>query len=1292
MKRLVNLFILVVFCFSHLSGYAASMNLPQPGTLLSVSEQFAPVTLKGLKFDRQNPFKLSFILDEGSTKLTDAQLKETSKTLIRYFLAALTTPGQDMWVNLSPYEQDRVLPDSFAATDLGNDMLAQDYLLKQLASSLTYPETELGKKYWDVVNGTGGSRTAPTNSFNKVWITPNETQVYETGDKVFITKSSVKILSDEDYLARGNAEGGALRALAMQKNSVGANNHSPADQAFKTLIVPAIEKEVNTGKNFANFRQLHSAVILAAWFKNRLKDSIYQQLYIDKNKTAGIDANDPQAKEKIFNQYVEAFKKGAYNYVKKEAVGANDYSPAKKINKRAYFSGGAVETPITEPGNWRATTLPSQTVPAGTAEAVTADSQTAQKALGDGTTEVPVTIKISSIGSRLVSRTENNKMHEALKLKPVLDAIAETIKIKLNGNEADFRQFLIRQGTPGKWPGIKFSYTGIIDLGANQGQDGFLATRLGLSEREIPAAMKWFTLELTDDGILTIQSPLFGGGHAGLNRLAVYGRNPTEIQHELYELRKLIKFARALSAQELVHYAPGVPLGDCLRNFLKDLVGKKQLDGDLIRKLDNAISAADVNIIGIKKDMEKKFSNAGGVSHGEESTGQAQLYKIDLFLQALHADAQKFFPVKDEPADDAQTIFLASGPGTAATANTRKKPLPDLITDVRTALSQEAIFESDAVAQVEAALLKGASFSSLVKKIYRLIQSNQVDLEKDSFVAVAIVNALVTAARHENLDLTLPAELSRLQRIARTDKGVDEVTGSISVSDVLDVLKPADIRGQTAFYEFCKTIAAVAKGKRAASAKVFQKAAIAAVKKAGAALQGKAASAAPSVPGGDSQKKAKVFADQVIFDAWIGWQGKRIDQRTAAQQVVIALSQDTGEYFFANFAKAIEIFQLDGRGKKSKDAFAAACAAISVYLDKAEHLEDGLSRKDDRAYRQALRAAMRLVTLAQEKTLPDLITDVRTALSQGFAFNGDAVAHVKEALLQADTFDALTGEIYQLLISGKVDIKKDDFVAQAIVEALAAKGVEDDFVLPQELRRLVDAARSAPSVDEVSPAIDSRAVIKALKPQAIKDQKAFAGFCRTIAAMAHENKDSASALSLKREAVEAVQQAAVALGQKVTTRSGTRRDARTGKFRNHPGKSPQDAARLIVKAGLTSFTLGDFLTAYVDHGQGLNYEALAENPETTAREDLNGLVEKGILRVVFNTRENVYTVVDQDALQSYGGINEKELENSLTIKVEGNGVLVPMWKNIPLKPEDVPGFDFTIDGLKRNQTAAQVVF
>jgi hypothetical protein len=45
---------------------------------------------------------------------------------------------------------------------------------------------------------------------------------------------------------------------------------------------------------------MHYAIVLATWFKLRLKDSIYQQLYIDKKKMAGIDTSDPQAQEKIY--------------------------------------------------------------------------------------------------------------------------------------------------------------------------------------------------------------------------------------------------------------------------------------------------------------------------------------------------------------------------------------------------------------------------------------------------------------------------------------------------------------------------------------------------------------------------------------------------------------------------------------------------------------------------------------------------------------------------------------------------------------------------------------------------------------------------------------------------------------------------------------------------------------------------------------------------------------------------------------------------------------------------------
>ena len=279
------------------SAMAAVPYLPAPGTMVGASTVFSPVALKGLQFDAQDPFKLSFILDEGDTALTDSQLKEQTTILVRYFLAALTTPGKDMWVNLSPYEKDRVVPDSFAATDLGNDMLGQDYILKQLSASLTHPDTDLGKKYWNNIQSTGGSRTAPTNAFNKVWISPDITQVYESGNQVFIAKSTLKVSTESDYVAMQNSK------LSIKNDGVSSARNSDnlklEQDAFKTHILPAITKEVNEGKNFAQFRQMHSAIVLAIWFKNRLKDSIYQQLYIDKGKFNGINADDPAIKEKI---------------------------------------------------------------------------------------------------------------------------------------------------------------------------------------------------------------------------------------------------------------------------------------------------------------------------------------------------------------------------------------------------------------------------------------------------------------------------------------------------------------------------------------------------------------------------------------------------------------------------------------------------------------------------------------------------------------------------------------------------------------------------------------------------------------------------------------------------------------------------------------------------------------------------------------------------------------------------------------------------------------------------------
>ena len=97
---------------------------------VALSPEFNPPILKGLKVHPDNPFKFEFILDPGSDmSLRGAQatkqsfIKEESTRLIKYFLASLTIPEKDLWVNLSPYEKNRIVPQSFGLTEMGRDLI-----------------------------------------------------------------------------------------------------------------------------------------------------------------------------------------------------------------------------------------------------------------------------------------------------------------------------------------------------------------------------------------------------------------------------------------------------------------------------------------------------------------------------------------------------------------------------------------------------------------------------------------------------------------------------------------------------------------------------------------------------------------------------------------------------------------------------------------------------------------------------------------------------------------------------------------------------------------------------------------------------------------------------------------------------------------------------------------------------------------------------------------------------------------------------------------------------------------
>ncbi|MBF0387914.1 MAG: hypothetical protein HQL20_08685, partial [Candidatus Omnitrophica bacterium] len=363
---------------------AAPVTVISEGSLIvsPASSQVSPPDdlpiLKGLVLDRQDPFQLAFLLhpaDEGSAGLSrqpvrsernSARLNEGARRLAGYFLASLAVPEQDTWVNLSAFEKERIVPPALGSTLLGQDMLAEDYLLKQLTASLTNPDTATGRAFWDKVYSAVqmqfGTTDVPVDLMNKVWIVPEKAEVFRQGNAVYVLEQKLKVLTAEDHGAKSSSAmyTGGHDAPPADNNERGfvspsrLPTHQPtnpkatqvtnpppyptqaiATKILRDKIIPIIEHEVNTGAQFAALRQIYNAMILAAWYKKNLRRTILGEDFIDRSGVNGVQSLDQQAKERTYNAYLKAFTAGAYNLIRED----KDPLTGDTVPRR-YFSGG----------------------------------------------------------------------------------------------------------------------------------------------------------------------------------------------------------------------------------------------------------------------------------------------------------------------------------------------------------------------------------------------------------------------------------------------------------------------------------------------------------------------------------------------------------------------------------------------------------------------------------------------------------------------------------------------------------------------------------------------------------------------------------------------------------------------------------------------------------------------------------------------------------------------------------------------------------------------------------------
>lgn len=326
-RRIMISAIIFVFGLS-LPVTANASVVPVSANSVAVTPGFQPPVLLGLKIHPENPLLFDFIVDQGQSKLTSGELQNETEKLVKYFFAALTIPDKEAWVNLSPYEKDRIIPDVLSRTMMGQTMLEQDYVLKQFAASLTNPDTELGKRYWREIDQglrimDDGKTSQPEildpKAVSKVWIVPQKAEVLESNGIVVVGEKKLKVMMADD----------------LEDNTARKGKGSLSKNIYRQIILPVIEQEVNEGASFSDVRQIYNSAILAAWYKKALKESLLGKIYTDQSKVAGIETEGEEIKQDIYEQYLAAFKTGAYNFIKEEADPVTG-----ELIPRKYFSGG----------------------------------------------------------------------------------------------------------------------------------------------------------------------------------------------------------------------------------------------------------------------------------------------------------------------------------------------------------------------------------------------------------------------------------------------------------------------------------------------------------------------------------------------------------------------------------------------------------------------------------------------------------------------------------------------------------------------------------------------------------------------------------------------------------------------------------------------------------------------------------------------------------------------------------------------------------------------------------------
>ncbi len=278
----------------------------------------------------------NYILKAKKARGNDSEIDIFSSAVLSStaLMTGISLPSDKFWVNLNPWEPDRIIDDELAGTDIGRIMLEADLQMKKDFANYGNPcENETGKALWallderqkELVEGCmekfPGEIEDESNvlfgAVTRYWIIPDNVDVYTNGTEIYIANSTLSIMSEPttkySFFELHNQKLSDLSKDCQEElNSSAREFNQYARDLQDAMILPFVLEDVNHHEKYEDLRNVYYSLALAEVYKGKIAPEVdVFQAGFDTNSSA-LDAMRPWSPKDVWERYVYSFENGEY--------------------------------------------------------------------------------------------------------------------------------------------------------------------------------------------------------------------------------------------------------------------------------------------------------------------------------------------------------------------------------------------------------------------------------------------------------------------------------------------------------------------------------------------------------------------------------------------------------------------------------------------------------------------------------------------------------------------------------------------------------------------------------------------------------------------------------------------------------------------------------------------------------------------------------------------------------------------------------------------------------------------